>query len=119
MVVVADLEKNQKTQKIRKVQNRSKKKTHQDIAKNRISILFSEAEKLFLLQPGYANNCVGLARAISLRYKVPFTKEQKLMFCKNCKAYLKPTVTARIRVQRGKIVVLCLTCKHIKRMMYK
>jgi len=105
--------------KNKKSNNRLKKKTQQDLALRRINELFKEAEMLFLINPKYADNCVVLARKISLRYKVSFSKAQKLLFCKNCEAYLKPSVTSRVRVQRGKIVILCLSCKHIKRRIYK
>jgi ribonuclease P protein subunit RPR2 len=108
-----------KKKDFKKKDNRSKKKSFQKTAQTRINELFDEAEKLFELKPEYANNCVELARKISLRYKVPFSKEQKLRFCKNCKSYLLPSKTSRLRVSEGKIKVLCLKCKHIHRYRYK
>ena len=103
----------------KKRSNRYKKKSSQVIAKSRIKELFERAEELFKLSYKYADNCVGLARKISTRYKVSFTKEQKMLFCKKCGAYLSPSNTSRVRVSRGKIVILCLKCKHISRYMYK
>lgn len=99
--------------------NRSKKVSQQKIALTRIETLFKTAPELFELKEDYANNCVRLARKISLRYKVPFTKEQKILFCKKCESYLAPNKTSRIRVSRGKMVVLCLNCKKITRYIYK
>lgn len=112
-----DGEKREKRKKKRN--NRSKKISQQKIALTRIDTLFNTAPKLFKLKKEYANNCVRLARKISLRYKVSFTKEQKILFCKKCESYLAPNKTSRVRVSRGKIVVLCLNCKKISRYFYK
>lgn len=99
--------------------NRSKKKSFQIIALKRIDELFGRAYDFLKINKKYSNNCVKLARKISLRYKVPLTKQQKLLFCKNCGAYLHPGITSRVRVSRGKVVVVCLNCKKISRYMYK
>jgi ribonuclease P protein subunit RPR2 len=112
------LEVEEKTQKKRR-SNRYKKKSSQNIANSRIKELFERAEELFKLNDKYANNCVRLARKISTRYKVSFTKGQKMLFCKKCECYLSPSNTSRVRISRGKIVILCLKCKHISRYMYK
>ncbi len=99
--------------------NRTKKKSFQTIAAKRIDELFANAEKLLEVDKKYADNCVKLARSLSLRYKVPFSLQQKLLFCKNCGSYLYPNKTSRVRISRGKIVILCLQCKHIRRHIYK
>lgn len=99
--------------------NRSQKKSTQKIAQRRIDELFEKARVLLEVEIKYANNCVKLAKKISLRYKVRFSKEQKLQFCKNCSSYLHPIRTARLRVSHGKIKVLCLNCKCISRYVYK
>jgi len=99
--------------------NRSKKKSFQIIAEKRINDLFERAYDFLEINKKYSNKCVMLARKISLRYKVSLTKQQKMLFCKKCGAYLYPHNTSRVRVSRGKIVILCLECKHISRYMYK
>ncbi|MFW6282606.1 MAG: ribonuclease P protein component 4 [Minisyncoccales bacterium] len=99
--------------------NRSKKKSFQIIAEKRINELFERANEFLEINTKYSDNCVKLARKISLRYKVPLTKQQKMLFCKKCGAYLHPNITSRVRVSRGKIVILCLKCKNISRYMYK
>lgn len=102
-----------------KKDNRSKKTSFKVLAKKRIDELFDQAPKLFVESPNYANNCMRLARKISLRYKVSFSREQKILFCKKCERYLFPSKTARVRVSQGKIVVVCNNCKTISRYLYK
>lgn len=109
----------QSRKKNNKEKFRSIKKTKQNLASKRIQELFVQADLFFSQNPKYSNNCVKLARKISLKNKVSFTKEQKILFCKKCQSYLKPSKTSRLRVSRGKIIVLCLNCKHISRYVYK
>ena len=99
--------------------NKYKKKSLQNKAKDNIEELFETAGVLFEKNPKYANNCVRLARRISMRYKTPFNKQQKIQYCKKCNSYLAPLKTSRVRVSCGKIKVLCLNCKNISRYVYK
>ena len=113
---------NQKDEGARKIKlrdNRSKNKSIQNIARRRMCELFQRARELFEIKAIYANNCMRVARKISLRYKVPFNREQKLQFCKKCGVFLVHTKNSRIRVSSGKIKVLCLNCKNISRYGYK
>ena len=99
--------------------NKYKKKGLQNKAKDNIEELFRVARELFEKNPKYANNCARLARRISMRYKTPFNKQQKIQYCKKCNTYLVPLKTSRVRVSCGKIKVLCLNCKNISRYAYK
>jgi len=98
---------------------RDKSFNQETIALDRIKKLFSEAELSFKEHPELSKRYVVLARKLSTRYKVKFTKEQKKLFCKNCDAYLKTGINSRTRLEHGKIVQTCLECKHVKRMVYK
>lgn len=103
----------------RKRDNKAKKHSFQKIAERRISTLFEQAQKLYVHSPKYADNCVRLARKISLKHKVSFTREQKMKFCKKCESYLLPGENSRIRASDGKMIVFCKNCKTFFRYMYK
>ena len=99
--------------------NRNKKKQQQDVAKSRMNELFSQADKVFKKSVELANRYVELARKISLKYKVPFTKEQKMQFCKKCNSFLKTGVNSKIRVSQGKVIIHCKNCKNMRKFIYK
>jgi ribonuclease P protein subunit RPR2 len=94
-----------------------KKQVYKNIARRRITILFSLAEtygqqgKLHL-----ANRYVALARRISMRYLVPIPKQYAYRFCKHCYSYLLPSVTSRTRIHRGMIIIYCTKCNKYTRM---
>lgn len=93
----------------------------QQIAKERIQILFSLAEKEFKKHPARSKRYIELARKIGLRYNVRLSKDYKRKFCKNCNTLLKSGVTSQVRLDRSTktIRVLCLNCKKIYRYPYK
>lgn len=98
-----------------------KKKPEQltNIAKERITKLFQEAETMFKEHPELSKRYMGLARKIAMKYKVKFTKEQKLKFCKKCNAYLKPGINSTRRLNKGILVIRCNECNHLRRAVYK
>ena len=85
------------------------------IAKERIQILFSLAEKEFKKHPERSIRYVDLARKIGLRYNVRLPKELKRKFCKNCSVLLIPGVTSKVRLDSKKKVlnIKCLKCEKI------
>ncbi len=95
------------------------KKKFQKVASDRISELFSVAEEDFFRSPERSARVLAIAKKMSLKHKVPFSKTQKMLFCKKCGAYLFPGRSSRVRVSRGKVVVLCLACKDLRRYVYK
>jgi len=92
-----------------------KSKKQQDIAKKRISILFSEAKKSFNKDPKLANRYVELARKIAMKYKVRIPTQLKRKFCKHCYSYLVPSKNCRVRLQKSRIIYSCLNCKKFMR----
>lgn len=102
-----------------KIKMKNNKKENQRIAQERISGLFKQASLIFKEDSKLSNRYMNLARKISLKHKTPFSKEQKIQFCKKCQSFLVPGNNARIRTNKGKLVVLCLNCKHISRYKYK
>jgi len=78
------------------------------IAKERIKILFEEANKT--KSKDFANKYVKLARKISMKTKVPISKELKKQFCKHCYSHLKQGENVRVRINEKGIIYTCLEC---------
>lgn len=91
------------------------------IAKERIQILLSLAEKEFKKHPERSKRYVELARKIGLRYNIRLPKQLKRKFCKKCNSLLIPGLTSRIRIDSKKkiLTVKCLKCEKIYRFPYK
>lgn len=86
------------------------------IAKERIVILFQQAEKKAILgELDLADRYVEIARKIGMRYNVRIPKDLKRRFCKNCYSYLLPGLTCRQRMKKGIVTIHCLQCNKIMR----
>ncbi|MBI2573346.1 ribonuclease P [Candidatus Woesearchaeota archaeon] len=86
-----------------------------EIARERIKILFSQADEIFLSDRTLANRYVHLARAIAMKAKIRIPLELKRRYCKFCYHYLRAGVNSRIRTREGKVVILCMDCKKMTR----
>lgn len=110
-------------QQKRKKQRRRKKKPEwqTNIARERIDILFKQAEREFRKHPDRSRRYVELARKIGTRYNIRLTANRKRMFCKACNTLLKPGVTSQVRLDARKKtkVIKCLKCNKIYRHLYK
>jgi ribonuclease P protein subunit RPR2 len=96
------------------------KKEVRKIAQERIKRLFELAWQNFKKKPYLARRYVKLARLIGLRYNVRLSKELKRSFCKKCNSLLVPGITAKVRLCRGKIILItCLFCGKVKRYPYR
>ncbi|MBI2134733.1 ribonuclease P [Candidatus Woesearchaeota archaeon] len=91
----------------------------QNIALERVNILFKEAKSMFKEDSKLSDKYVKLARKIAMKYKVKIPPNYKRSFCGHCRSYLMPGKNVRIRAQRGHIVYYCLNCRHIMRFRYK
>jgi ribonuclease P protein subunit RPR2 len=93
----------------------------EDIAKERIEILFRLAEKEFKKYPERSRRYIQLARKIGLRYNVRLPKEVKRKFCKNCNSLLIPGTTEQVRIDSKTKTVArkCLKCNKVFRYPYK
>ncbi|MBI2545234.1 MAG: ribonuclease P [Candidatus Aenigmarchaeota archaeon] len=102
--------------------NRSKKPEYQTrLARERIDILLSVAEKEFRKHIERSRRYVELAQKIALRYNVRLIENEKRSFCKKCNTLLKPGVTSQTRLDKDTktVNVTCLNCKKIYRYPYK
>lgn len=88
---------------------------HTDIAKERIGVLFSQAELAFRKDRALSDRYVYLARRISMRYKVKIPPALKRRFCRHCYRYLKPGVNCRVRLAKGRVIYYCLSCRKFMR----
>jgi ribonuclease P protein subunit RPR2 len=98
------------------MRSRDKPDWQQKIARERIGILFSLAEKEMRNHPDRAGRYVQLARKIGLRYNIRLANKRQ--FCKKCNTLLK-TGTSSTRLDKGTMVIKCLKCNTIYRYPYK
>ena len=91
----------------------AKKTEEQEIASERITVLFDLAEKAAIsgkipLADRYAKQ----ARSIGMRYNVRIPKVYRSRICRKCRGYLFPSVTSRTRINSGekRVEVECLGC---------
>jgi len=92
----------------------SKPEWQTKIAKERIAILFNEAQKMGKENKKLANRYVELARKIGMRYNVRLPSELKKHVCKGCKAYLAPS-TAKYSTKNKILRIKCNACSRINR----
>jgi ribonuclease P protein subunit RPR2 len=90
-----------------------------DIAKERMDILFSLAEKEFTQYPHRAHRYVNLARKISKRYNTKTPLKWNRRFCKRCYKFLKPGKNSHIRLLNEEVHIKCRECGNIMRIPYK
>ncbi|MBI2667184.1 ribonuclease P [Candidatus Woesearchaeota archaeon] len=81
------------------------------LAKERINILFNQANEIFNKDPKLADRYVILARKIAMKARIGIPKELKRKFCKHCYSYLKPGFNCRVRTRDKKIIYYCMNCK--------
>ncbi|MBI4020785.1 MAG: ribonuclease P [Candidatus Aenigmarchaeota archaeon] len=92
-----------------------------DIARERVEILFSLADRTFPARPDRAHRYVQLARKIAMRYTVRISPELRRRFCRACSHYLRPGVNVRFRTSAAQraVLVTCLDCGHVSRLPYR
>jgi ribonuclease P protein subunit RPR2 len=95
--------------------NRSRNPGARRIARERIAVLFSEAERWHRSHPERSDRYVALARRIAMRQRVRITGDFARRYCRHCESYLVPGVNMRVRIRSGRVVVTCLTCRRQRR----
>jgi len=91
-----------------------------EIVRERIDVLLSEARKNLDRDTKLSRRYVELAWKISMRTKVRIPHEEKRYICKSCGLPLVPGKNARVRIvtRNARIVVTCLTCGALRRYPY-
>jgi ribonuclease P protein subunit RPR2 len=92
------------------MKQKSRNPATKEIARERVALLFHQAELAFPVHPERSNRYVELARKIAMRQRVRIDREFRRRFCHHCSAYLMPGQNMRVRVHRGNVVVTCLVC---------
>ncbi|MBI5389566.1 ribonuclease P [Candidatus Woesearchaeota archaeon] len=95
--------------------HKSKRPEHREIAKERILILFTQAQKMFSSDRALAHRYVAMARKIAMKYKTKIPRFVKRQFCKHCYHYLMPGVNCRVRLGKSRVIYYCLDCKKFMR----
>jgi ribonuclease P protein subunit RPR2 len=95
------------------------KAKQKEIAKERVKILFKQAEEVFPKNKSLANRYVTLARKVAMKVKIRMPLELKRKFCKHCYKFLMPGVNSRVRTRDGKVIISCFECKKFVRIPIK
>lgn len=95
------------------------KKIKQEIALDRVKVLFKEAQIKFKTDPTLAQRYVDIARKTAMKVNLRMPRELKRKICKHCYSYLVPPKTCRVRIHKNKVIYYCLDCKKYMRYMIK
>jgi len=92
----------------------------EEIASERIEILFGLAEEEFEEHPKRSDRYVELARKIGMRYNVRIPKKYRMRFCSSCGNYLVPGKNCTVRTNSRTLSVetTCRNCGHVMRNPY-
>lgn len=80
------------------------------IARERIGILFCQADEAVRDNPVLADRYVELARRVAMKQRIRIDRELRRRFCHHCHRFLVPGLNMRVRVHRGHVVVTCGYC---------
>ena len=94
---------------------RQKPIKQQRIASSRIRLLFDLASEIFDQNSALSNKYVNKARKIAMKYKTGLPSDLKKRMCKNCHAYLVPSVNCRVRIHKHRVIYFCQKCRHYMR----
>jgi len=92
------------------------------IAKQRIQVLFQQAEEIRRENPQLGSRYVAVARKIAMAAKIRLPREYKRRICRNCNTLLVPGENCRVRVRQRRephVVVTCLACGHQTRVLLR
>ena len=92
------------------------KQEQKKIAKERIKILFQQAEKIFPKNPERANRYTQIARKLAMKVNLRMPRIYKRKYCSHCYIFLRTGVNSRIRTRDKKLIIYCLKCKKYTRL---
>ncbi|MCJ7479390.1 MAG: ribonuclease P [Candidatus Nanohaloarchaeota archaeon QJJ-7] len=90
----------------------------EEIARERIELLFEQAEEAFPDRKDRADRYVEIARNIAMTFNLSVPEDHRSDFCSNCYSYVKPGQNARLRVEGGVKKVTCEECGETERQPY-
>ncbi len=80
------------------------------IAMERMQILLEYAQSNARDDYPLAQRQASIAKKISTKYRLQMPYELKICYCKKCKKFIAPGINSRIRLGRGKIKAVRITC---------
>jgi ribonuclease P protein subunit RPR2 len=80
------------------------------IALERMEILIKNAVANARINPSLAQRQASLARKLSTKYRIRMIYDMRINFCKKCKKFIVPGVSARIRIGRSSVKSIRITC---------
>jgi ribonuclease P protein subunit RPR2 len=86
------------------------KGTLRQIALERMEILIQNAISNTRTNPSLAQRQATLAKKICTKYRIRMPYHIRMNFCKNCKKFIAPGVSSRIRVGRSSVKSIRITC---------
>lgn len=104
-----------------KRQPSSKPAWQKDTVKERIRILFEQAEDEHSKHPDRSRRYVEMAVRLSTRYNVRLTPDTKKRFCKACHSFLVPGKNCTVRTSPAQkaVILTCRECGHVSRHPYR
>jgi len=92
------------------------------IARQRIVVLFEQAQKVARTEPKFAAQYILSARRIAMAAKIRMPLEFRRRTCRKCNALFVHGVNCRVRVKQKRephVVVTCLNCGNQTRIMLR
>ena len=86
------------------------KQAKRKIALERMYVLINNAVSNARSDPDLAQRQAGLARKISMHYRIKMPYELRINFCKQCKNFIAPGINSRIRLGRTPLKAVRITC---------
>jgi ribonuclease P protein subunit RPR2 len=93
------------------------KQKQKSTAKKHILELYSLQKENLLCDEGLSQRYTDLIRDLAMSFRLRLPREIKRSFCKHCYAVFTPK-NSRVRLQKGKIVYYCSSCKNFTRIPY-
>ncbi|MFQ6134432.1 MAG: ribonuclease P protein component 4 [Nitrososphaerales archaeon] len=87
------------------------------LARERVKILLAKALETAKTDMDLAQRQAELARRICLKYNIRLPYSERQLFCRKCKRFIVPGVTARVRLGYNPkaVKITCLECGHTYR----
>lgn len=88
------------------------------IAKERMEILFKQAEEELYHHPERSNRYAQIARNIAQKYNLRIQGSWRGRICKKCHRFLRPGLNSQIRLAGSSLTIKCLECGDLRRIPY-
>ncbi|MGB9915649.1 MAG: ribonuclease P protein component 4 [Candidatus Bathyarchaeales archaeon] len=98
------------------------KSTVKQIAKQRIRILFQQAQRVHKSNPQLSRRYIATARKIAMAAKIRLPPVYRRQICRKCNTLLVPGDNCRVRIKQKRephVVITCLNCGRKTRIMLR